>query len=74
MCSIHQLPTKKNRIDELLLSMADVEFHFALEGLSGKGEKFLLDCINEARMFIQSEIIDSNKSSWLDLFEKMTKI
>ncbi len=73
LCSIHQLPTKKNRIDELLLNMADVEFHFAIEGLSGKGEQFLLDCIKEAKMFIQSETIDSNKSSWLDLFEKMTK-
>ena len=71
MCSIHQLPIKKNRIDEFVSDLADVEFHFALEGISGKGEKFLLDCIHEAKMFNETEKIDSKATTWSDLFEKM---
>ena len=31
--------------------MNDVEFHFALEGISGKGKHFLLSCIKEVKMF-----------------------
>ena len=45
LCSIHQLPVKQDRIEELLKNMEDVEFHFALEGISGKGRHFLLECI-----------------------------
>ena len=44
MCSIHQLPTKQDRIEKLLNNMEDVEFHFALEGICGKGRNFLLEC------------------------------
>ena len=31
LCSIHQLPQEESRINNLLNSMGDVEFHFALE-------------------------------------------
>ena len=30
--------------------MKEVEFHFVLENISGKGEKFLIDCIKEAKI------------------------
>ena len=33
LTSIHQLPTKKNELEELIKNMKDVEFHFALENL-----------------------------------------
>ena len=68
MCSIHQLPVKQDRIDELLINMEDVEFHFALEGICGEGKNFLLECIKEAKMFMSAKIIDSTKTTYLELY------
>ena len=73
LSSIHQLPTKQDRIEELLKNMEDVEFHFALEGISGKGRGFLLETIKEAKMFMKSQTIDSTKTTWSDLYKVMTK-
>ena len=53
--------------------MEGVEFHFALEGISGKGRSFLLECIQEARMFMNAQTIDSPKTTYLGLYEMMTK-
>ncbi len=69
LCSIHQLPQQQKRIEELINTMNDVEFHFALEGISGKGSKFLLDCAKEAKIFRQAKIIDSTKTTWSDLYK-----
>ena len=71
LCSIHQLPVEQNRIEKLLDNMEDVEFHFALEGINGKGRNFLLECIKEAKMFMNSQTIDSTKTTWLDLYKMM---
>ena len=73
LCSIHQLPVKQDRIDKLLNNMEDVEFHFALEGICGKGGNFLLECIKEANMFMNAETIDSTKTTWSDLHKMMSK-
>ena len=73
LCSIHQLPVKQDRIEELLKNMEDVEFHFALEGISGKGRKFLLESLKEAKMFMNAKTIDSTKTTWLDLYKMMQK-
>ena len=73
LSSIHQLPIKQDRIEELLKNMEDVEFHFALEGISGKGRDFLLETIKEAKMFMKAQTIDSTKTTWLDLYKVMTK-
>ena len=73
LCSIHQLPIEQDRIKKLLKNMEDVEFHFALEGLSGKGRDFLLKNIKEAKMFMNVQTLDSAKISWLDLYKMMTK-
>ena len=73
LCSIHQLPVKQYRIEELLKNMEDVEFHFALEGISGKGRKFLLECVKEAKMFMNAQTIDSTKTTYLGLYEMMQK-
>jgi len=69
LCSIHQLPQKQKRIENLTNTMGDVEFHFALEGISGKGSKFLLNCVKEAKIFREAKIIDSTKTSWSDLYK-----
>ena len=69
LCSIHQLPQKQNRIEDLINTMDDVEFHFALESISGKGSKFLLDCIKEAKMFMNAKTIDSTKTTWSELYK-----
>ena len=74
MCSIHQLPTKQDRIEKLLNNMEDVEFHFALEGICGKGSNFLLECIKEAKMFMNAKTIDSTKTTWLELFKMKQEI
>ena len=73
LCSIHQLPQKLNRIEDLINTMEDVEFHFALEGIFGKGKKFLLDCIKEAKIFNEAEIIDSKNTTWTDLYNLKIK-
>ena len=73
LCSIHQLPAKQDRIEELLKNMEDVEFHFALEGISGKGRRFLLECIKEAEIFMYAQTIDSSKTTYLDLHDMMAK-
>ena len=72
LCSIYQLPFKQEGIEELLNNMANVEFHFALEGISGKGRDFLLNQINKIKMFRNAKIIDSAETSWVDLY-KMTQ-
>tara|TARA_Y100000591_G_C21388915_1_gene477212 strand:- start:143 stop:571 length:429 start_codon:yes stop_codon:yes gene_type:complete len=69
LCSIHQLPSEKKRIKDLINNMKKVEFHFALEGISGKGKRFLLDCIQEAKIFKNAKIIDSQKTSWSKLYK-----
>ena len=69
LCSIHQLPQKQKRIEDLINTMDDVEFHFALESISGKGSKFLLDCVKEAKIFNEAEIIDSTKTTWSELYK-----
>jgi len=71
LCSIHQLPAKQDRIEKLLNNMEDVEFHFALEGICGKGRNFLLECIKEAKMFMNAKTIDSTKTTWLELSKMM---
>ena len=73
LCSIPQLPKEQNRIDELLRSMEDVEFHFALESESGKGKDFLLEKIKESKMFMNAQVIDSTKTSWTKLYEMMVE-
>ena len=48
--------------------MSEVEFHFALEGISGKGKNFLLDCLSEVKAFLNAEKLDSSKTDWIELY------
>ena len=50
LCSIHQLPFKKKEYKIFISNMQNVEFHFALEGIKGKGKNFLLQHIKEANI------------------------
>lgn len=72
-CSIHQLPQEKKRIEKVLKKMKNVEFHFALEGISGKGKKFLMECVEEAKIFKNAKIIDSTNTSWTKLYNLLKK-
>ena len=74
LCSIHQLPAKKAGIDELLNNMGDVEFHFAIEGIYGKGKNFLLERIEEAKIFMKAESIDSTQTTWVELHQLKQEI
>ena len=58
--------------NDLLRNMSEVEFHFAIEGINGKGKNFLLSTFKEAKMFMNADAIDSTKTTWLDL-HKITK-
>ena len=49
--------------------MKNVEFHFALEGISGKGKNFILSVISEAKLFSKSKVIETNKTNWLNLYK-----
>ena len=74
LCSIHQLPQKMDNLDCFLDDLQDIEFHFSLEALSGKGREFLSQMIEEARIFMETEIIDYDKvNSYQDLFDIMQK-
>ena len=74
LCSIHQLPTKKAGNDKLLNNMEGVEFHFAMDGIYGKGKNFLLERIEEAKMFMKAESIDSTQTTWVELHQLKQKI
>ena len=67
MCSIHQLPSNKKVIKKLIYKLSKVEFHFALEGIKGKGRKFLSDCIMQRNIFKKANKIKSKKISWVKL-------
>ena len=71
LSSIHQLPVDEDRINELLNNMEDVVFHFALEGINGKGKTFLIKTIKEAKIFMNSQNLESTKTTWLDLHKTM---
>ena len=71
LCSIHQLPRKMVHLNKLINKMSTVNFHFAIEGISGSGEDFLKDCYSESKYFQEIEKIDSKKNSWSNLYKIM---
>ena len=73
LCSLHQLPTNESRLKKITENLSGVKFHFAIEGIHGEGNFFLLKCFEEAYYFNNAEIIDSQKLNWLDLYEMIRK-
>ncbi len=73
LCSIHQLPHDKKKFENILSKTENVEFHFALEGLKGKGKLFLKNCYKEAKKFSEAKKIDSSQNNWIDFYNKFKK-
>jgi|TARA_B110001450_G_scaffold234621_1_gene238719 sporadic carbohydrate cluster protein (TIGR04323 family) len=71
LCSIHQLPKDKIFQDKIVNNLSEVRFNFAIEGLSGEGKNFFQSCFKEAKYFNNAEIIDTNKTNWIELHEKL---
>ncbi len=69
LSSIYQLPDEVNNISKIINNMSEVNFHFAIEGLNGKGKDFLNKCIEEAKKFMKITVIDSTKTKWSELYE-----
>mgnify|MGYP000197419500 CR=1 FL=1 len=57
------------KIENFIKKTKDVEFHFALEGIKGKGEFFLNNCFKEAEVFYKAKKIDSLKTDWIELYK-----
>ena len=45
LCSIYQLPKSEMDIQKILHNFTSTEIYFAIEGVHGKGVKFLQDCL-----------------------------
>jgi sporadic carbohydrate cluster protein (TIGR04323 family) len=73
LCSIYQLPSKKKWIEIFVDNMKDVEFHFALEGIKGKGKRFLKNCFKELKIFKQTNLIKEKNNSWSRLYRLKNK-
>ena len=71
LCSIYQLPQKKKWFDDIVKNFSNVEFHFALEGIRGKGRFFLNSCLKEVNIFKKTQIIKSEDVKWTDLYKLM---
>ena len=54
--------------------MEDVEFHFALENLKGKGKNFLIETSKEAKIFMNASNIESKEKNYLDLYKITQKL
>jgi len=55
LCSIHQLTVEVT--EELIRDLSDVEVHFCLEDLSGKGGQFLEGVFSELKAFQETGVI-----------------
>tara|TARA_B100000780_G_scaffold275850_1_gene243315 strand:+ start:2516 stop:2938 length:423 start_codon:yes stop_codon:yes gene_type:complete len=73
LLSMHQLPVKKKELEELINNMKEVEFHFALENLKGKGKNFLIETAKEALIFMKASNIESKEKEYLDLHKIIQK-
>ena len=68
-CSIHQLP-RIDQINEIKFDgLIDLEIHFALEGIYGTGEQFLINCIKESEKFLKAHYIKNNKVDIISLHQ-----
>ena len=73
MSSFHQLPQENKYFDKILNNFENTIFHFAIEGLSGKGLEFLKKTQLESNFFKKAVTIDSSKTNWLNLFDDFKK-
>lgn len=71
LCSIHQLPQKKIYLNKIIKNLGKARFHFAIEGLSGRGHLFLNECRKEANFFDKAKVINSKQTNWIKLYKKL---
>lgn len=71
LCSIYQLPKSEIDIQKILQNFTSAEIYFAIEGVHGKGVKFLQDCLKERDLFEQMDAIPKSDSNWLDLYQRL---
>jgi sporadic carbohydrate cluster protein (TIGR04323 family) len=72
ICSIFQLPNRDKDITRFIDEMADIEIHFAMEALSGKGKTFLESVFKELSLFLSVEVIEVNSvQSYGDLHKQL---
>jgi len=71
LCSIHQLPQKETYQYNLIKNLREVKFNFAIEGLSGSGKNFLIECMEEAKFFLTANKIDTKKTDWIKLYQQL---
>jgi sporadic carbohydrate cluster protein (TIGR04323 family) len=73
LCTIYQLPKLETDIQKLFENLSSVEIYFAIEGINGKGVKFLEDCFKERDLFAQMDVIPESDSNWPDLYQRLKK-
>lgn len=71
LCSIHQLPQKVTHQHNLIKNLREVKFNFAIEGLSGSGKNFLIECMKESKFFLTANKIDTKKTDWIKLYQQL---
>ena len=71
LCLIHQLQSKIQYLNKIISKFENTFFHFAIEGISGKGEIFLKNCFNEANYLRNAQFIDNTKTNWIKLYKKL---
>ncbi len=69
LCSIHQLDVDEEY--EIIRELSDLEFHFCLEDLSGKGESFLLQVFKELKFFKNTKMISYNSVTTYQALQNM---
>ena len=71
LCSFHQLPLNDEDINNLIDEMGDVNFHFAIEGVSGNLSRNINDWRFELNTFNKMHHLDGQKIGWSGLYDLM---
>tara|TARA_B110000238_G_C16008576_1_gene387805 strand:- start:138 stop:563 length:426 start_codon:yes stop_codon:yes gene_type:complete len=71
--SYHQLPFEKVHFNKVLKNLSNATFHFAIEGLNGKGIGFINKCYEESIYFKSAQTIESKNTNWLELYNIFKK-
>ena len=72
LCSIHQLPRDINHIKNLVISMPNVKFHFALEGESGIINEKINYWSEQVEVFDACASLNGKDIGWMGLYNIMT--
>ena len=73
LCSIHQLPDNEKYLSKIITNLGTANFNFAIEGLKGKGEKFLKTAPKKQNILVTQKLL-IQKTNWIELYNKFKKI